>query len=103
RTTSSIATAEIPRRAAQRRSSAGDRVALAQLAAGAQMSSTVYLNQNDLLAPPFARRIQMRSLVIGLIFSVLAIIGGLVTPAAQFWHAYLLGIMGWLGLSLGSM
>lgn len=67
------------------------------------MSSTVYLNQNDLLAPPFARRIQMRSLLIGLIFGVLTIIGGFVTPAAQFWHAYLLGIMGWLGLSLGSM
>lgn len=67
------------------------------------MSSTVYMNQADLLAPPFARRIQMRSLLIGLAFAVLTIIGALVTPPEQFWHAYLLAFMGWLGLSLGSM
>jgi hypothetical protein len=67
------------------------------------MSSTVYMNQADLLAPPFARRIQVRSLAIGLAFAVLTIIGAFVTPRQQFWHAYLLGFMGWLGLSLGSM
>lgn len=65
--------------------------------------STVYLNQTDLLAPPFARRIQVRSLGIGLVFAVLAIIGALMAPREQFLHAYLLGFMGWLGLSLGSM
>lgn len=67
------------------------------------MSSTVYMNPADLQAPPFARRIQMRSLVIGAIFTVITIVGAVVTPAAQFWHAYLLAFMGWLGLSLGSM
>jgi hypothetical protein len=67
------------------------------------MSSTVYLNQADLLAPPFAHRIQTRSLLIGLIFSVVAIIGFFVSPREQFLHAYLLAFMGWLGLSLGSM
>jgi hypothetical protein len=65
--------------------------------------STVYLNQTDLLAPPFARRIQVRSLGIGLVFTALAMIGAWVAPREQFMHAYLLGFMGWLGLSLGSM
>lgn len=67
------------------------------------MSSTVYMNQADLLAPPFAQKIQMRSLVIGLVFAVLTIFGAFIAPREQFWHAYLLGFMGWLGLSLGSM
>jgi hypothetical protein len=67
------------------------------------MSSTFYLNQADLVAPPLAQRIQMRSLVIGIVFSGLTIVGAFLTPAAQFLHAYLLGLMGWLGLSLGSL
>lgn len=67
------------------------------------MSSIMYMNQADLLAPPFARRIQMRSLVIGLVFTLLTVIAAWTAPHRQFWHAYLLGFMGWLGLSLGSM
>jgi len=63
----------------------------------------MYMNQADLLAPPFARRIQMRSLVIGLVFTLLTVIAAWTAPHRQFWHAYLLGFMGWLGLSLGSM
>jgi len=63
----------------------------------------MYMNQADLLAPPFARRIQMRSLVIGLVFTLLTVIAAWRAPHQQFWHAYLLGFMGWLGLSLGSM
>lgn len=65
--------------------------------------STVYLNQPDLLAPPFTRRIQVRSLGIGVVFAVISLIGALVTPREQVMHAYLLGYMGWLGLSLGCM
>lgn len=67
------------------------------------MSSTIYWNQADLEAPPFARRIQMRSLVIGLVFTLLTALAAWTAPYRQFWHAYLLGFMGWLGLSLGSM
>ena len=65
--------------------------------------STVYMKQADLLAPPFTQRIQTRSLIIGLVFGVLAIIGAFVAPRDQFLHSYLLAFMGWLGLSLGSM
>ncbi|MBV9482330.1 MAG: hypothetical protein JO249_16500, partial [Acidobacteria bacterium] len=67
------------------------------------MSSTVFMNPADLMAPSAAQRIQMRSLWIGLFFVVLSLVGALVSPHEQFLHAYLLAFVGWLGLSLGSM
>ncbi|HET7205273.1 MAG TPA: hypothetical protein VFI95_01715 [Terriglobales bacterium] len=65
--------------------------------------STPPIAAADLLTPPFARKIQRRSLVIGLVFAVATVIGFFVTPRVQFLHAYLLAYIGWLGLTLGSM
>lgn len=56
----------------------------------------------DLMAPPVAKTIERRSLVVGLVFAVIAGIGGFAQPQ-QFFRAYLLGYMAWLGVALGSM
>jgi hypothetical protein len=64
--------------------------------------STLHWNSIDLLPPTAAKTIQERSLVIGAILVVAAIIGAILQPE-KFFPAYLLGYMAWLGLSLGSM
>jgi hypothetical protein len=56
----------------------------------------------DLSAPPVVKTIALRSLIVGGIFSVLAIVLAVKDPD-QFFHAYLLGFMAWLGVALGSM
>ena len=56
----------------------------------------------DLSAPPVARTIQSRSLVVGVVFSLLAIFGAFFRTD-EFLHAYLLSYMAWLGITLGSM
>lgn len=65
--------------------------------------STARLNNLDLLAPPVAKTIQRRSLVIGVVFALLSLVGAWLAPPAQFFHSYLLGFMAWLGLTVGSM
>jgi hypothetical protein len=65
--------------------------------------STARINNTDLLAPPVAQTIQQRSLLIGLVFAVLAVIGVFVSPSEQFMHSYLLGYIAWLGLTVGCM
>jgi hypothetical protein len=59
----------------------------------------------DLMAPPVVKKISQRSLVVGVIFSVIAVVGIFVFPNGrdQFYRAYLLGFMAWLGVALGSM
>ena len=64
--------------------------------------STVPMHNLDLMAPPVVRTIQRRSLVMGLVFALIAAIGVWVRPD-QFFRAYLLGFMAWLGVTLGSM
>jgi hypothetical protein len=64
--------------------------------------STARLHNLDLMAPPVVRTIQRRSLVVGLIFSVVAAVGAFVRPE-EFFRAYLLGFVAWLGVALGSM
>jgi len=64
--------------------------------------STVRAYNPDTMAPPVMRVIGQRSLIIGLIFSVVAIAGALRSPA-DFFHSYLLAFMDWLGVTLGSM
>jgi hypothetical protein len=59
-------------------------------------------NHLDTMAPPVTRTIQSRSLVIGLVFAAIAIIGGFLRPD-QFFRGYLLAYMDWLGVTLGSM
>jgi hypothetical protein len=56
----------------------------------------------DLTAPPVVKTIGQRSLVIGVAFAVLSGVGAYVQPD-QFFRAYLLGFMAWLGVTLGSM
>jgi hypothetical protein len=56
----------------------------------------------DLSAPPVVKTIQGRSLIIGLIFAVLSAVFAFARPD-EFFRAYLLGFMAWLGVTLGSM
>src|SRR5271170_4897132 len=56
----------------------------------------------DLTAPPVAKTISQRSLIVGLVFGVIAVVLAFSQPQ-QFYRAYLLGFMLWLGVALGSM
>jgi len=56
----------------------------------------------DLTAPPVVKTIQQRSLIVGLVFSVISLALAFLRPD-EFFRAYLLGYMAWLGVALGSM
>jgi hypothetical protein len=56
----------------------------------------------DLTAPEVVKKISRRSLVIGAIFAVIAAVLAFIRPD-EFYRAYLLGFMCWLGVALGSM
>jgi len=56
----------------------------------------------DLTAPPVAKTIQQRSLIIGIIFAVISLAHAFLRPG-EFFRGYLLGYMAWLGVTLGSM
>lgn len=64
--------------------------------------STARVNHLDLMTPPVVQTAQTRSLLIGVIFSVVAAIGAFTSPD-QFFRSYLLGYMLWLGVTLGCM
>jgi hypothetical protein len=64
--------------------------------------SAVAKTNLDLTAPEVVRTISQRSLVIGGVFAVIAIILAFIHPD-EFYRAYLLGFMCWLGVALGSM
>jgi hypothetical protein len=56
----------------------------------------------DLTAPEVAKKISQRSLIVGIVFAVVS--GALAfTRPEEFFRAYLLGFMCWLGVALGSM
>jgi hypothetical protein len=59
-------------------------------------------NHLDLTPPPVVKTIARRSLIVGVVFGVVAVIGAFIRPE-EFYRAYLLGFMGWLGVALGSM
>ena len=59
-------------------------------------------NQLDLMAPPVAQKIGQRSLVVGVVFGIVAVILAVGKPD-EFYRGYLLGFMCWLGVALGSM
>jgi hypothetical protein len=63
--------------------------------------STLRVNL-DLTAPPVVKTIQQRSLIIGVIFAVISLALAVIRPD-EFFRAYLLGYMAWLGVTLGSM
>jgi multisubunit Na+/H+ antiporter MnhG subunit len=64
--------------------------------------TTAPLSNIDLMTPPVVKTIQQRSLIIGLIFAVIAAVGAWLQPD-QFYRAYLMAFMAWLGVTLGSM
>ncbi len=64
--------------------------------------SSAQANQSGNMAPPVVKTIQSWSLVIGLIFAVIAIGGAFLRPD-EFFRGYLLAYMDWLGVTLGSM
>jgi hypothetical protein len=64
--------------------------------------STARVNELDLMAPPVVKTIERRSLVVGLGFGLISAVGAFVRPE-EFFRAYLVGYMAWLGVALGSM
>jgi len=56
----------------------------------------------DLTAPEVVGKISQRSLAIGAVFAVISVVLALIRPG-EFYRAYLLGFMCWLGVALGSM
>jgi hypothetical protein len=56
----------------------------------------------DLTPPPVVKTITRRSLMVGVVFGMVAVILAFFRPE-QFFRAYLLGFMCWLGVALGSM
>jgi hypothetical protein len=58
--------------------------------------------QLDLTAPEVVRKISQRSLIMGGVFGVLSLVLAFIRPD-EFYRAYLLGFMCWLGVALGSM
>ena len=64
--------------------------------------STAPAKQLDLTAPPVVKTIAQRSLIVGVVFGVIAILLAF-KNADEFYRAYLLGFMAWLGVALGSM
>jgi len=56
----------------------------------------------DLTAPPIVKTLAQRLLIAGIIFAVIALVLAITRPD-QFYPAYLLAFMDWLGVALGSM
>ncbi|MGA2415477.1 MAG: hypothetical protein ABSF59_13580 [Candidatus Sulfotelmatobacter sp.] len=56
----------------------------------------------DLTAPALVRKISQRSLIVGIVFAVIAALLAFVRPG-EFYRAYLIGFLLWLGIALGSM
>ena len=56
----------------------------------------------DLSAPPIVKAIGQRALIVGLVFSLGALVLAFTRPD-EFYRGYLLGYMDWLGVALGSM
>jgi hypothetical protein len=56
----------------------------------------------DLSPPPVVKKISQRSLVVGVVFALIAAVLAFAHPD-KFYRAYLLGFMCWLGVAMGSM
>lgn len=64
--------------------------------------SAATATQLDLTAPPVVKTISQRSLIVGAVFGIVSVILAFTRPD-EFYRAYLLGFMSWLGVALGSM
>src|SRR5206468_9835075 len=53
-------------------------------------------------APPIVKTIGQRALIVGIVFSLGALVLAFTRPE-EFYRGYLLGYMDWLGIALGSM
>jgi len=56
----------------------------------------------DLTPPPIVKVLSQRLLIAGVVFAIVAVVLAFVQPD-EFYRAYLLGFMDWLGVALGSM
>src|ERR1700680_3935983 len=66
--------------------------------------STASAHNLDLMAPPVVKTIQQRSLLVGLIFGVIAVAGAWIwKQPEEFFRAFFLPLLAWLGVTLGSM
>ncbi|HEY4905766.1 MAG TPA: hypothetical protein VIH89_19960 [Candidatus Sulfotelmatobacter sp.] len=67
--------------------------------------SAAIANHLDLTAPPVVKRLAQRLLIVGIVFSVIALATAFLMPNGrdEFYRAYLLSYMDWLGVALGSM
>jgi len=63
---------------------------------------TAPVRQFDPTPPPVVKTIAQRSLIVGVVFGIVAVILAFKNPD-EFYRAYLLGFMAWLGVALGSM
>lgn len=66
------------------------------------MSTIPHVTPADFAPPPVIDRLRSRSMILGGLFAVLAIVGAIV-DTKLFLQAYLVGFMFWLGVTLGSM
>ena len=64
--------------------------------------STARVNHLDLMPPPVVQTVQTRSLAVGVIFGIIAVVFGITSPD-QFFRSYLLAYMLWLGVALGCL
>src|SRR6202140_841093 len=64
--------------------------------------SAAHAHNLDLTAPPVVTTLQKRLLIVGVIFAVISLALAFLRPD-EFFRAYLLGYMDWLGVTLGSM
>jgi hypothetical protein len=64
--------------------------------------SVAHAHNVDLTAPPVVKTLQKRLLIVGVIFAVISLALAFLRPD-EFFRAYLLGYMDWLGVTLGSM
>ena len=52
--------------------------------------------------PAELSRVSMRALIVGVVFAVLLMVGAFI-DRAQFFHAYLIGFIFWIGITVGSL
>jgi hypothetical protein len=67
---------------------------------------TARMNKTDFAAPEVVSTLHQRSLGVGLLFGLIALITAILPVPSlreQFYHSYLLGFMLWLGATLGCM
>src|ERR1051325_10477041 len=60
------------------------------------------MNQLGYTPPSELTRVSARALIVGVVFAVLLVVGAFM-DRAQFFHAYLVGFLFWVGVTLGSL